>query len=253
MLGALAILVALWTVPPTAHFRLQAEATPEKVVKETFGAGGRNRTYYLLVPDKATVDAPAPLLLLLHGSGRDGRSLLDPWLPFAKENGIILVAPESNNRQGWSMREDGPDFLYSLVEMVRVQHPVDSRRLYLFGHSAGALHGLAMAVLESEYFAAVAVHAGTLPDHVIPFVADARRKTPIAIWVGTNDPLFPVHAVRATQTTLTKQGFEVVLTEMPDHTHNYYNRASDINRHAWQFLEKHRLGEDPKYLRYETR
>ena len=127
MLGAFAISFVLCTMPlvPVA----------EKVVKETFGAGGRNRTYYLLVPDKATPDAQAPLLLLLHGSGRDGRSLLDPWLAFAKEHGIVLVAPESNNRQGWSMREDGPDFLYSLVEMIRVQHPIDARRLYLFGHS----------------------------------------------------------------------------------------------------------------------
>jgi len=125
--------------------------------------------------------------------------------------------------------------------------------LYLFGHSAGALHGLAMAVLESEYFAAVVVHAGTLPDSVLPFVGHAPRKTPIAIWVGTNDPLFPVHAVRATQTTLNKQGFAAVLTEIPGHTHNYYNRAPDINRQAWQFLAKQRLDDDPKYQRYETR
>jgi poly(3-hydroxybutyrate) depolymerase len=244
MLGVLAI-----------SFVLCATSAPaaEKVVKETFGAGGRNRTYYLFVPDKATADRPAPLLLLLHGSLRDGRSLLDPWLPLAKENGIILVAPEANNRQAWSMREDGPDFLYSLVEMIRVQQPVDLRRLYLFGHSAGALHGLAMAVLESEYFAAVAVHAGTLPDQVIPYVGQAQRKMPIAIWVGTNDSFFPLHAVRATQTTFNKQGFAVALTEMPGHTHNYYNRASEINRQAWQFMEKHRLDEDPKYQRYETR
>ena len=245
MFGAFAISFVLCTMPPVP--------AAEKVVKETFGAGGRNRTYFLFVPDKATPDAQAPLLLLLHGSGRDGRSLLDPWLAFAKEHGIVLVAPESNNRQGWSMREDGPDFLYSLVEMIRVQHPIDARRLYLFGHSAGAMHGLAMAVVESEYFAAVAVHAGTLPDQVIPFIEHARRKTPIAIWVGSHDPLFPVHAVRATQATLNKQGFAVVVKEMPDHTHNYYNRAPDINRQAWQFLETHRLDEDPKYRRYETR
>jgi predicted esterase len=205
------------------------------------------------VPDKASPDASAPLLLLLHGSGRDGRSLLDPWLSFARTNGIILVAPEANNRQFWSMHEDGPGFLYSLIEMIRVQQRVDPRRLYLFGHSAGAMHGLTMAILESEYFAAVAVHAGTLPDQVLPYVAQAPRKTPIAIWVGTADPLFPIHAVRATQTTLNKQGFSAAVTEMPGHTHNYYIRSSDINRQAWQFLEKHRLEEDPKFQKYETR
>ena len=244
MLEAFAIVLMLAMPPPVSA---------DKVVKETFGAGGRNRTYYLFVPDQATVDTPAPLLLLLHGSGRDGRSLLDPWLPFAKDFGILLLAPEANNRQVWSMRDDGPDFLYSLIEMIRVRYPVDPRRLYIFGHSAGALHGLTMAVLESEYFAAAAVHAGTIPDQVLPFIGQAPRKTPISIWVGTNDPLFPVHAVRATQLTLNRQGFAVDVIEIPSHTHDYYNRASDINRQAWQFLQKHRLGDDPKYQRYEAR
>src|SRR5262245_58546361 len=121
MLETFAIVLLMLPIPPLSA---------DKVVKETFAAGGRNRTYYLFVPDKATADTPAPLLLLLHGSGRDGRSLLDPWLPFAKDYGILLAAPESNNRQMWSMRDDGPDFLYSLIEMIRVQYPVDPRRLY---------------------------------------------------------------------------------------------------------------------------
>lgn len=246
MFRQIAISIVLLAVLPTAP-------QTDKAIRDTFGAGGETRTYYRFVPAKATPDAPAPLLLLLHGSGRDGRSLLDPWIPFAKENGIILVAPESKNRQVWSMRDDGPAFLYSLLEMIRLQHPVDPRRLYLFGHSAGAVHGLMMALLESEYFAAVAVHAGALPPEVLPFIEKAPRKTPIAIWVGTNDAFFPVSGVRATRDALNGRGFGAQLTEISGHTHAYYDRAGEINRKAWAFLQSHRLESDPKYQQYETR
>jgi poly(3-hydroxybutyrate) depolymerase len=223
----------------------------DKSVRDTFGAGGRNRIYYRYVPSTATPETPAPMLVLLHGSGRDGRSLLDPWVPFAKENGIVLVAPEAVTRQAWSMRDDGPDFLYALIELIRLQYPVDPRRIYLFGHSAGAVHGLAMAVLESEYFAAVAVHAGSLPEQVTAFAGRAPRKTPIGIWVGTNDALFPLPQVRATRDALNAQGFGAQLTEIGGHTHAYYDRAAHINRQVWAFLEKHRLNGDPKYQAYQ--
>lgn len=223
----------------------------DKSVRETFGAGGRSRTYYRYVPSKATAESPAPLLLLLHGSGRDGRSLLDPWVPFAKENGIVLVAPESVTRQVWSMRDDGPDFFYALIEMIRLQYPVDPRRIYLFGHSAGAVHGLAMALLESEYFAAVAVHAGSLPEQMTSYIERAPRKTPIGIWVGTDDAFFPLPQVRATRAALNSHGFGAELTEIRGHTHAYYGRAANINRQVWAFLEKHRLNDDPKYQAYQ--
>lgn len=225
-------------------------APEDKVVKQTFGSGEKIRTYYLLVPQSAIKSAPAPMIVLLHGSGRDGRSLIDKWEPLAKKEGIVLAAPDAIARDGWNTAEDGPEFLYNLTEMLRVQHDVDPRRIYLFGHSAGAIHGLAMAVLESEYFAAVAAHAGVLLPDMVPFIERAPRKTPIAIWVGTNDALFPVQAVRSTRDTLNARGFSAQLTEIAGHTHWYYDRAPEINKSVWEFLQKHKLSEDPKYQQY---
>src|SRR3954467_7370046 len=64
----------------------------DKATKETFGSGGRTRTYYLLVPESAKKSGSPPLIVLLHGSGRDGKSLLDPWTPLAKKEGIVIAA-----------------------------------------------------------------------------------------------------------------------------------------------------------------
>jgi poly(3-hydroxybutyrate) depolymerase len=216
-----------------------------RIVKEKFTSVGQTRTYYLFVPDAA--EKPAPLLVLLHGSGRDGRSLVERWEQFARKEGIILAGPDSWLKQGWGMLEDGPHFLYALVEALKTQHPIDPKRVYLFGHSAGAVHGLAMAVLESEYFAAVAV---VVPADIGPFLARASRKIPIAIWNGTDDPRFPVADVQVTHKALVAAGFPAQLTLIPGHTHYYYGRASDINRSAWAFLETFQLAGEPKYQIY---
>ena len=69
--------------------------------------------------------------------------------------------PDAENRQGWSVPGDGPEPLCSLVDHLRQTVPViNARRMYLFGHSAGAVFVLHMAMLESDYFAAGALHAG---------------------------------------------------------------------------------------------
>ena len=77
-------------------------ASAQQVNKEITNLGGKARAYYLFVPDKLTKDHPAPLLLLLHGSGRNGASLTDKWKDLAKKEGIILVAPDAINTQGGS-------------------------------------------------------------------------------------------------------------------------------------------------------
>jgi len=225
----------------------------DKITKETFGHGGTTRTYYLYVPESVTSASPAPLLVLLHGSGRNGLTLAEPWKDLAKKQGIILAGPDAITSAGWNMGPDGPAFLSALVDVVSAQHPVDPRRVYLFGHSAGAVHALVLGLLESQYFAAAAVHAGALPPEVYPYIARAPRKIPLAIWVGTNDAFFPLKAVRATRDALVAEKLDVKLTEIGGHTHDYYGSASGINREAWDFLKPHALDADPVFTKYEVR
>ena len=74
--------------------------------------------------------------------------------------------------------------------------------------------------------AAAAVHAGALREPQQYAVIDsAQRKIPIAIFVGTKDPYFPLEAVRATRDALKAHGFPVELTEIPGHDHVYYDLA----------------------------
>lgn len=138
------------------------------------------------------------------------------------------------------MRDDGPDFLRAVLERVRAAHPVDSRRMYVFGALHGAMHALAMAVPASEYFAAIAVDRGVLMEEVVPYLATGRRTVPIAMWADKKDDLFPLAHVRATRDVLNEHGFGVTLTEVAGHS-----GYGEVNRAAWEFLRKHHLDRAP--------
>lgn len=225
----------------------------ESVVKASVESGGRTRTYYLFVPETVKPGTPAPLIVLLHGSTQNGKSLVDRWRDLASKEGIILAGPDSINAMAWNLGADAPNLLYDVVEAVAAAHPVDKRRLYLFGHSAGAVMGLMMAALESQYFAAVAVHAGALAPDDYGLADRVVRSVPVHIWVGTNDPLFPVAQVHATREALMARTIPTEVTEIKGHTHDYYRRANAINPEVWAFLQKHALEGDPVFVRYDIR
>ena len=222
-----------------------------KITKETIVSAGKKRTYYLFVPEGLPASKTVPLLVLLHGSGHNGLSLVEKWKDLASKEGIILAGPDAKDSAEWSTPVDGPDFLRDLVESLKAQYPINARRVYLFGHSAGAAQALYMSLFESQYFAAAAIHAGLLPEQGYRLIELPKRKIPFAIWVGTADPLVSLAAVRMTRDKLVAGGFSVQLTEIPNHDHVYYDLAFEINKEAWAFLTKHELEEDPQYVQYQ--
>ena len=221
----------------------------EDVQKLTLTSSGRARTYWLFVSE--TKDpAPRPLLLLLHGSARNGETLVRPWKDLAEKEGIVLAGPDSLDSVHWTTPTDGPAFLRDVVNDVAAKTAIDPRRVYLFGHSAGACMALEMGAFESNYFAAVAIHAGAIPTEDFGAFDWATRKIPYAFWIGTRDQFFSLDWVRANRDALKSRGFPVAFTEMPGHDHNYYSVAKDVNRQAWEFLKPLRLTADPRYDTY---
>jgi poly(3-hydroxybutyrate) depolymerase len=222
-----------------------------KPEKQTITSLGADRTYDTFVPVKLT--ASSPLLLLLHGSGRDGMSQINEWKDLAEKEGIILAAPDSANSREWSMNTDGPEFLHDVVEAVRAKHSVDGTRLYIFGHSAGAVFALYMGVMESRYFAAAGVHAGAIGEDFYPYFDLAKRKIPITIWVGTEDPYFKLPMVKATQAELNKHGFDSKVVEIKGHDHNYYAVSKDLNPKIWDFFRANKLDGEASWQVYQRK
>ena len=184
----------------------------------------------------------------LESAIRNGLSLVDKWQDLAGKEGIIVAGLDAQNSSGWNAPVDGQELVYELVELLKSRYPVDPQRVYRFGHSAGAVFAMILGFVESEYFAAVAVHAGAFRDEADYSVVNyAGRKIPLAIFVGVDDRFFPLEDVRKTREALVKVGFSVELNEIPNHDHWYYDMAPKINRNASDFLKSRRLDSDPKY------
>jgi predicted esterase len=164
---------------------------------------------------------------------------------------LIVVGPDSLNSEEWSSPQDGPEFLIAVVEEVRRLHRVNDKRMYLFGHSRGAIFALQMALVESNYFAAVVAHGGLLQSMVL--ASRAPRKIPIALLVGTQDNYVPLNAARSARDTLAKNEFVVRLTELPNQTHDYKARATLVNEKAWEFFRQHELRSDPQITSFQKK
>jgi poly(3-hydroxybutyrate) depolymerase len=215
--------------------------TLQRASKESFEFSGLKRSYALFAPASAAT-SPAPLLVLLHGSYGSGAAIVSWWTSIAEQEGIVLVGPDAREREAWQLRADGPQFIRALIDNVAAKHPIDRGRIYLFGSSGGAVYSLTLSMLESQLFAATAVHAGAwrAPNEfrAVPY---AKRKIPIAIFIGDKDEYFPLFAVRKTQSALEKAGHPVTVTVIAGHTHPYADVALEVNRSAWQFMKANRL------------
>lgn len=221
----------------------------DDITKELITSNGKERAYYLYVP--STVKASAPLIVTLHGSNRTGITLVEKWKDYAKKEGIILAGPDASNLRGWGSPQDGPDYLHDLVEELKSKYPINPRRVYLFGHSAGASFALHMSLMESQYFAAAAIHAGALTGNDVDLIELAKRKIPISIQIGDSDALVPLKIVRDTSDALKQAGFTVDLVEIANHDHWYYDKAAKFNQTAWEFMKKYELDSDPQYRKYK--
>jgi len=240
-----------WAVVPALFaLAVAAPATAAGITKETVKIDRDARTYYLFVPDSLGTE-PAPLVITLHGSGRDGRPLVDLFHGLAAKERFIVAGPDAIDRRGWQAPDDGPAFLYFLVEAIKAKHAVDGRRVYLFGHSAGAGFALTMGVVESEYFAGVAVHSAALQEGLADQLRATPRKLPIAIFDGTRDAMIPIAIGRQTRDALVAAGFPVDFRELPGYEHNtLYTRGDSVVQPAWAFLKTQVLDGEPKYQVY---
>jgi len=131
--------------------------------------------YWLFMPPVATAHHPLPLVLMLHGCNQSPEDFAagTAMNAAAAQAGTLVLYPAQSpwaNPQGcWNWfnpqhqrRGTGElALLVALIEDVAAhQHPIDQRRIYVAGLSAG---GAMAALLGSEYpdvFAAVGVHSG---------------------------------------------------------------------------------------------
>jgi predicted esterase len=151
---------------------------------------------------------PAPLVLMLHGAGGDGRSGITPFLPLIGSMGAILVAPDSRGST-WDILRGGygPDvaFINRAFEMIFSRYAVDSNHLAIEGFSDGASYALSLGITNGAFFTNIIAFS---PGFSEP--AAHQDEPVIFISHGTHDNVLPIeHTSRRIARHLKRLGYLV--------------------------------------------
>ena len=178
--------------PPQALRPGQTEQTEQtgQFVTCMFSAAAGSRAYKLYVPDHAPA-LPMPLIVMLHGctQSADDFAAGTQMNRLAEEQGFIVVYPEqpssANLSKCWNWfstqdqtRDGGePALIAGITREVMASQPVDPRRVFVAGLSAGAAMAVVMGETYPELYAGVGAHSG-LPygsAHDIPSAMAAMK------------------------------------------------------------------------------
>ncbi len=144
----------------------------------------------------ADANPASPVVIVLHGQGRDADTYRDDWIELADEYGYIVAAPQfrdafyggSNGYALGNVFIDGEspipgterpaeEWSYSVIEPlfddIVSKTPTEVDEYQVFGHSAGAqfAHRFVLFVPDGRYGTVVAANAGwyTAPDDATEF------------------------------------------------------------------------------------
>lgn len=144
----------------------------------------------IVVPDTYRADAPAPLVLMLHGAGSDARSGLRPLQDLANEAGLILLAPDSRGRT-WDVAIGGygPDvaFINRALEQTFARYAVDPARIAIEGFSDGASYAISLGITNGDLFTNVMAFS---PGFSWP--GDEVGKPRLFVSHGVHDGVLPI-------------------------------------------------------------
>jgi len=211
-------------------------ANSKDVISKTVACAKYQFHYLLYAPPRSTA---SPAIVILHGAGDQPDPMLEAWKSLAKKEGIVLIAPQLPRVAAFE--ELAPQVFRCMVEDARKTILLDPLRIYIFGNSMGGYLGYDAAMLQSNYFAAAAVHAMGISEDYYWIVGRAERKTPVAIYIGDGDSPDLFDKARKTRDLLRKDNFPVHYVELRGHDHNYYALSDHINEDAWNFLKDKKL------------
>lgn len=187
-----------WMVPPDVYAAELARAlehgqntfaVPNALLPLVFSAtrpdGRELRTnYWLVLPEHFGEEGRTfPLIISLHGSGWLGHkiSFVRQTRGGAPRGPFLQVTP-INEAGPWSI----PDLNAYLDELLRIL-PVDRDRVYVQGHSLGAIATWEWALQNPDRFAALCPQGGIGQ----PFRAPRLRDVPVWVIHGADDDVLP--------------------------------------------------------------
>ncbi len=191
--------------------------------------------YRLYVPTSYKANTGAPLIIALHGLGATEDSFFDSYgkaLPQLAEQGGYILAGALGYRvdggYGWGIGTPPADSaarrsselseldVMQVLAQVRKQYNIDPKRIYLMGHSLGAIGTWKIAAKYPDVWAALGLFSG----QGTPASAQQMKGIPEFVVHGDDDPTVNVRGSRAMVAALKALNTEVVYIEVPGGNHS---------------------------------
>jgi len=191
--------------------------------------------YRLYVPRAYSTKTPMPLIVALHGLGSTEDTFFDAYgkkLPeLAEQHGYIVVSPlgfrvDGGYGSGVATPPSDPvarrasdmselDVMQTLAQ-VRAMYNIDPDRIYLMGHSMGAIGTWKVAAKYPIMWAAIGLFAGQGAPSTMPLI----KHIPAFVVHGDADPTVNVRGSRTMVEAMKTQNVDYVYIEVPGGNHS---------------------------------
>ena len=157
-------------------------------------------------------EGPFPLVIAFHGAGGDECMFFEGYgrgelRRLAERERFIAVCPATIPFAA------SPNLLDALVGELATELPIDRSRVYVLGHSLGAVTAGRLAALRPKSVVAAGLIAG---------FADVPRKAQPArrrLWAAELDPIFPASGLERQRDEAARTGRPIEWTLVPDEGH----------------------------------
>jgi predicted esterase len=235
-----------------------------------FEDAGEMMAYHVYAPLKWDGKSKLPMVLVLHGNTRDQDYYFDRddhiLAKLAEQHGYLVVCPmgyrpsagwganslnrppanaastgapgrggfaadPARLRQGELSEKDA----LNVLDLVTREYPIDSSRIYLFGHSSGGAGTWYMGEKYAEKWAAIAASAAATRPAGFPF--DRLKGMPILICHGDQDDEVPVASSRNMVKAAKENGLDPEYLEVPGATH--LTIVALVEPKVFEFFDRH--------------
>ena len=115
----------------------------------------RRQGYSMYIPESLDLTTPAPLMILLHGSGGDYRNLIADEAAGQRFEEHPMIIANAGAYANQEYRHLAFQDILAVLEDVSAKYSIDPDRIYLQGISLGGRGVLEAAALKPDLFAAV--------------------------------------------------------------------------------------------------
>lgn len=207
----------------------QVNPAKEKILERTVN----DNKYSLFIP-KAYFENPTqkdrwPLIIGLHGYKGEAKGHLSLWFYPAKRKGYFVACPQIDFDKDRNLNEN---FIKSMIREIISEYPIDSERIFLTGHSAGAHFSFYLAFRNPNMFKAIVPVSGMIRDWAKPYASGAKNLNFYMIQ-GTKDTINTLSESKEALSIL-KRNKANVIYETYDGGHEY---PRDINDKIMEWFE----------------